>query len=324
MGMRILADKIKPAKRNSRINYCTRILRNVLLFSGFVLLVVQLVKAFSLLSSGESLGSSEIATSILAILFLWFGVSSLLNNAVITFAARIRYPRWQTYVYIFPLLLTGLILWAKIKVGATSDEWQQISYEGGLSEYGTAIAYLLMPWFTLPIAKQFWQQKKKLMGCLYYLLTFSTIFIGMEEISWGQRLIGFEEPEFWSKHNAQSEFTFHNLSFFHEHLLDQSFLVLGFLGSFGWIALRYWLKNGRSLDFSYIVPDWFLSSFFYPTLIFHIIFATAGKLDFFITRDQEHCEFILSIGILLFVIINFLRQEASKDRVTGLRNALKD
>ena len=37
------------------------------------------------------------------------------------------------------------------------------------------------------------------------------IWAGGEEISWGQRLLGFETPEFFAENNDQGEFTIHNL-----------------------------------------------------------------------------------------------------------------
>ncbi len=47
-----------------------------------------------------------------------------------------------------------------------------------------------------------------LLGCLF--------FLGFgEEISWGQRIIGFQTPELLSKFNAQNEVNIHNLQIFH-------------------------------------------------------------------------------------------------------------
>ena len=313
-----LPSKIKESTSyyQQRIDYCVKVFRHILSWSGIILIIVQIVKAFSLTADGENISQSIIITSILGILFLAASFPPFLKKVTLKFFSQIRYKSFGIYIYVFPILLTILILCAKVKLGPTSDNWQQISDEGGLSEYGTAIAYLLIAVFAYPIAKLFWQQGKKLMASLYYLLTFVSVFISMEEISWGQRLIGFEEPEFWEKHNAQSEFTLHNLSFFQEHLLDQSFLLVGLLGSLSWIILRYWQKRQRqspTIDLSYIIPNWSISSFFYPTLIFHVLYASTDGFNFLITKDQEHCEFIMSLGILLFILINFIRQGQESD-----------
>ena len=43
------------------------------------------------------------------------------------------------------------------------------------------------------------------------LIAFSFFFIGMEEISWGQRIFGWDTPELVSEYNYQDETNLHNL-----------------------------------------------------------------------------------------------------------------
>ena len=297
-----------------RIAYCSKVFRIILRLSGIILIVVQIVKLFE----AESLFSwdftSHFLTLILGGLILVASFPAVTNKAVTRFASRIHSRKFAIYTYVFPLLFTCLLLVVKIQLGPESDRWDAMGKEGGLSEYGTAIAYLLMTIFAFPMTKQFWRQGQKVLAVLYGLLTFASFFVSMEEISWGQRLIGFEEPKYWAENNAQSEFTFHNLSFFQEHLLNESFILVGFIGSFCWLLLAYWQKRQQpKIDMSYILPDWTISSYFYPTLIFYIIHVFTDGFGFFITNDQEHCEFIMSMGILLFILINFFRQGKESD-----------
>lgn len=46
------------------------------------------------------------------------------------------------------------------------------------------------------------------LGLLYGLVY---VWAGGEEISWGQRILGFESPDYFQQNNDQQEFTFHNL-----------------------------------------------------------------------------------------------------------------
>ncbi|MEL6494799.1 MAG: hypothetical protein AAFQ41_06705 [Cyanobacteria bacterium J06623_7] len=301
-----------------RVAYCSKVFRIIFRLSGIILIVVQIVKLFE----AESLFSWDFAshflTLILGGLILVASLPGITNRAVAKFAARINNRKFALYTYIFPLLFTCLLLIVKIQLGHDSDRWDAMGKEGGLSEYGTAISYLLMTVFAYPMTRKFWQGGQKIMAVLYGFLTFAAFFVSMEEISWGQRLIGFEEPQYWAENNAQSEFTFHNLSFYQEHLLNQSFIVIGLIGSFCWLALWYWRKRQSQsqpkLDWSYILPDWTISSYFYPTLVFYVIHVFTDGLGFFITNDQEHCEFIMSVGILLFILINFFRQGQEPER----------
>ena len=318
----------EPQSRYSqRIAYSAKVFRITLRLAGVILLLVQIVKAFISAAEGEGLITLSIASaSALAILAIAASLPPFLENAIAKFAARLRQPRFGLYIYIVPLVLTAIILLVKVMVGPTSEQWRYMSSEGSISEYGTAIAYLLAPVFTVPIAKQFKRQGNRLMSSLYYLITAAAFFVGMEEISWGQRLLGYEEPEFWSKHNVQSEFTFHNFGFFQEHLLHLSFIFASFIGSFCWVALRYWQKKQtvekpRKLDWSYLLPDWPISAFFYPTLIFYMVIDTElrDRYDFLRSADQEHWEFVMSLGILLFFVICFFRQAKDNDSIREKR-----
>jgi hypothetical protein len=48
----------------------------------------------------------------------------------------------------------------------------------------------------------------------FILLGILFVFAGGEEISWGQRIFGFDTPEAWRELNLQSEFNVHNLPIF--------------------------------------------------------------------------------------------------------------
>ena len=310
-----------PGQYQQRIAYSAKVFRYTLRAAGVVLLVVQIVKAFISAAEGEGFITLSIASAAaIAIAAIAASRPPFLDNAIAKFAARLRRPSFNRLVFLFPIALTALILLVKIMVGPTSEQWRYMSSEGSLSEYGTAIAYLLMPVFTIPIAKQFKRQGNRLMSSLYWLLAAAAFFVGMEEISWGQRLLGYEEPAFWTEHNVQGEFTFHNFGFFQEHLLHLSFIIVGFIGSFCWIALRCWQKTQKDrqparLDLSYIFPDWPISSFFYPVSIFYMVIDTRLRDDYEFLRsaDQEHWEFVMSLGILLFFVICFFRQAREGD-----------
>ena len=323
MTERILSDQaLTPAScYQRRVAYSARVFRITLRLAGIVLLVVQLVQAAMSLSAGGGVSISIVLASAFAIVLMLSTLPPFLEKAIAKFSSRTRRASFGIYLYSFPFVLTGILIWVKLSVGPTSDKWRYISSEGGLSEYGTAIAYLLIPLFTYQIARQFWRHNKKLMGWLYILFTAGSFFIGMEELSWGQKIIGFEEPKFWAENNVQSEFTFHNLAFYQNRFLHPSFILAGFLGSFCWVVLRYWQNRqpqSPATDLSYILPDWPISSFFYPTLLYYSVYSYTDfkdRVEFLHSADEEHCEFIMSLGILLFVLIKFYQQGQAADQI---------
>lgn len=291
-----------------RIVYCAKTMRITFCLAGTILTTVQIVKYVTYAPEERGFASLVIGLA-LGILCLVLSIPPSLERIAEKFSARIRSKCFARSTYFSAI---GLIcMFILMKISLDYDSWRRISSEGSVSEYGTAIAYLLTSVFAYPIARQFWRQNEKFLALAYGFLTVAAFTVGMEEISWGQRLIGFDEPQFWSEHNLQSEFTFHNLSFYQNHILNQSFVAVGFVGSFGWLALGYWQKRKQSskIDLSYILPNWSVSAFFYPTLLFYPIYLTViDDLSFLAHHDQEHCEFLMSLGILLFVIINFFRQ----------------
>jgi hypothetical protein len=46
-----------------------------------------------------------------------------------------------------------------------------------------------------------------------FLLAFASLLFALEEISWGQRIIGFSPPDFFLVHNRQAEANLHNVAF---------------------------------------------------------------------------------------------------------------
>ena len=94
--------------------------------------------------------------------------------------------------------------------------------EDGFFEYGTALFFLITSilffvlffqkdWFFRSEDKQYFSSRTKRIFFLLFGLMFF-FFMG-EEISWGQRIIGFETPESIRDRNIQNEFTFHNIDF---------------------------------------------------------------------------------------------------------------
>ena len=83
--------------------------------------------------------------------------------------------------------------------------------EDGLLEW---LAVMAMCWTALALSSRLWRRgrllnwrQRLILACLVAL----AVFGAGEEVSWGQRIIGFESPEFFAENNAQRETTLHNL-----------------------------------------------------------------------------------------------------------------
>lgn len=109
-----------------------------------------------------------------------------------------------------------LFMVASYSIYIIFDEYTiaQLGREDNFFENLTAIFFLLASVFFL-IAFRCTRN-------LFYLSLFLLFLFGAgEEISWGQRIFGFDLPDFIIRHNVQKEFNLHNIEFFngedHDH-----------------------------------------------------------------------------------------------------------
>ena len=136
------------------------------------------------------------------------------------------------------------------------------------------------------------------------MISFLTIVIAGEEISWGERLTGIGIDSI-SNLNVQGETNFHNLPFFHNYLLDPVFEISCiFLGWFGWRKLK-------NID---AFPSKEMSLYFLFVALFYFYFDISwASTTQQIRNDQEIFEFLLSSGIFMHCLKNF-RKATSKVR----------
>lgn len=157
--------------------------------------------------------------------------------------------------------------------------------EDGLIETATVGMYLWAAATLFPV------KNKKLFD--YFILAI-TIFIAGEEISWGQRILGFETSEWWKTLNPQEETTFHNL-------------VIG--GLFVWFCMIIpgilYLLMGKYLINKFAIIKKLTSLVGIPTprYIYGVVFLAILSLNFTIdlSDNNEVMEVCLSILMVWYV-----------------------
>jgi hypothetical protein len=226
-----------------------------------------------------------------------------------------KFLYWVTLL--FPLLALLLIGVAKLK-----PYWYMVlNREDGLVEWATAIVYLGATVFAISLVLSFWRRKERRYALLYAGLAVGMIFVAMEEVSWGQRLLGIDTPEFIAEINLQGETTFHNVDWFPLH---EAYIVIGFYGAFSRmiagpiLGRRYphmvnLLTPPRALFLYFFIP--FLLYAYYEFLWYTQLVPNGLNWGEYWTQqrgflsgdDQESIELLLSIGFLLFTIVNWIR-----------------
>lgn len=102
-------------------------------------------------------------------------------------------------------------------------EWLQVGF---FAFSAVLVAVLARRWRREP--------RTRGIGALAWLAFALLAFIACEEVSWGQRIFGFETPELLREDNVQGEFNLHNLTWFHE---VRGYLTL-FVAGLGLVASR--------------------------------------------------------------------------------------
>ena len=164
----------------------------------------------------------------------------------------------------------------------------------------------------------------KTKNIFFMLLSVLFLFGGGEEISWGQRIVGFKTPEIIDEYNVQSEFNIHNLEVFdhtdiHYHLktrflrlLEINFLFRLFIMLYGIVLpfLVYHIKYIGVFAYKIKLPIppisigifFFINWFVFWILHTFIISSTDGKQYMDTAGEIFEC---LSAFILLVISIYF-------------------
>ena len=225
------------------------------------------------------------------------------------------------------LAIIVLILW-QIYYPDSMDWWAD---EDGPFEYATALFYgvcsvifgLMARRGNFPL-----NSSRQLGRAILITGALGCFFIMGEEISWGQRLIGWDTPESWAEINYQQETTLHNLDWVYTTLTSSetgffraNFFNLLFVGmglGLPVIALIPWARSLIARLAIPIIPLRYAVLFVGAWLYGKYLVGYAGHKN-----PPEVREFLFSIGILMFALIG-LKRPWELYRVTAEEMSLTD
>ena len=183
------------------------------------------------------------------------------------------------FIYILPFgkNIVGLTWFDLLKLEDGPLEWLQFA------EYFISSLFGILIFFKS-------KKRKSINSFIWLILSAFCFFIAAEEISWGERIIGFSLNSL-TEISIQSETNLHNLPFFHNYLLDPILVAICIF--FGWVGWRKW-------PYLNSIPSKRLSLFFLITAlyIFYYEISWASTIQH-IRNDLEIYEFLLSTGIFL-------------------------
>lgn len=222
---------------------------------------------------------------------------------------------WGAIVFCLPL--GGLLLLGVLKLGAPAL-YQALIQEDGLLENLQFCFYLAAGFLGLLAAQRLRRRGLAWSAWAALLLGLVLLLTAGEEISWGERLLGYGLPAWFAEHNAQREVSLHNLKPVQSHL-SVMYLAGGLALGLAWLlreplVARLGLGPVWRARLALFVPPWPLSPYFLFTALLYGYFVVGFWLAVYqgsaqgfaqsgliIWRDQETAELLLSLGCLLWL-----------------------
>lgn len=220
-------------------------------------------------------------------------------------SSRVR-PRWVSWTVVFvPPLLWAASLWFSQAREAT---FFQLTVEDGWVENGQVALFLLAALLSVSISRKLFRQGRWGWAVVYGLLALALFWVAGEEISWGQRLFGFQTTEWFKARNVQREMNLHNIHAVGRtlgRLTRETLIGVTVMSSVLWRldearqrrwAIRLWVPHPM------LIPSW-LCVLSYPLLRrwYHVRNPDEQQVSLVVSRLQEPNELILAAAIVTWV-----------------------
>lgn len=222
--------------------------------------------------------------------------------------------RTKLAIFLFPLLCMISIFTYRHHFGLQDPFYFKLVSEDNIVEYVTFISLVVASTISLFVSKRMMRSGMLIAAAFFVLLSVFLLVVALEEISYGQRIFGFDTPEEFVIKNAQKEFNIHNISSISEitYVILPN-LVLSYC-LFGWILVKF-TKNTIQSILTYIpgidlifIP-WYVTSFFIPLVVYRTFEINGYPVDvccfenqLLVWQDQEPAEMFFGLGFLVFTL----------------------
>lgn len=179
--------------------------------------------------------------------------------------------------------------------GISKHSWSTLAQEDGVIEWATFAAFVMAAgWLALVVRKASpsWWFK----GACFLLAMFCLVVAG-EEISWGQRLLGFKPPDLFLARNFQQELNLHNVLMHEGGLgfqLESKHLVMVIALGFG-LAWPWLVRRERFHLFAPLAPPLALAPL--------ALGVVAAEMDYSVELTGEGAELIVGLMFLASALV---------------------
>lgn len=174
--------------------------------------------------------------------------------------------------------------------------------EDGVSETLTVLAYLIGALLLVIAAIRLRRSGHWLALLLYIAIAAGAFFVAMEEVSWGQRLLGYSTPQIVESRNIQDEFNFHNIRELGqwETRFFATAAAVGLLGTLAAMRLRATRRSAPWLE-RLLPPPWLLA----PLVVLFLYTAFPPRVLLTLNIEnpsilQETHELLAALSVLFY------------------------
>lgn len=247
-------------------------------------------------------------------------------------SGRAGIPWWGgVFLALLPFLLVGVTGIAAID---GKESYKLIIREQGIAETLQVLAWLGTAGFAVAIGLRSHRDGVPVLGWLYGIVALFSIFVVGEEISWGQRIVGWSTPEALESLNRQGETNVHNVTAI-EDLFRWGKILVGAYG-FGLPLLARSLDpvDRRVEDFAgptrhgsihdLLIPPQFLAPFFLFPLVWGLYRMFAPRppaYEWAISEFGEVVELQLALGVVLFAFFGYRAFRRTRDNAGRMAGA---
>lgn len=202
--------------------------------------------------------------------------------------------RVRVVTTLFPVLFLGAYGLARLFIPGLVP---RLIREDGAFEYLQVLLYALAGAGALIVAIRSSDGRVR---WLFAVLAAGCAFVVLEEVSWGERLLGFEPPDAIRASNTQDEMSLHNLRPV-QGLLHPAYIVVGLAAGLGWLVAARLREHRRSLART-VLPGAETALYFLPVAAFYLYMEIMGlpQTGWLRIQDQEVFETLLAMGFAVF------------------------
>lgn len=223
---------------------------------------------------------------------------------------RIEAADWGVSIGTAWLLAVGPLVFAAVVAGTALYRplYRVFVEEDGIVEWAQIAALAALVPVGLLVASRLWRRHERSFAALFVIAALAAFFIAGEEISWGQRLLGWATPEDLAALNRQGETNIHNVGSVLQFMNLAMFLITVAAAILP-LAWR-WGAGDRTRDVgaSIFVPPLFLATSFGFAGAYRLVrYALVPEGHYVVSRYGEVGELLLYGALLAFAVLLYRR-----------------